>query len=256
MFLSIKYDIGRKYESYGLKNIIKQEGLEKEKRTFYDASKIRENYKDPIEWEKIKQYCIDDAEDALMLFELMIKPFFFLNRSIPRSFQSLMESASGGQLNSMMVRAYLQQGHSIPKPSEKVKYPGAISIGNPGNYSNCVKWDVASLYPSIMLNYRIENKEKDPKGYMLEILDTFTNERLKNKKLAKETGNSYYDSLQNSQKIVINSIYGFLGTDGINFNYPEGAALVTKYGREILEKAIEWATGSKLIYELEIENNG
>lgn len=255
MFLAIKHDVAsRKYESYGLKNIIKQECLEKTNRTFYDAGKIRDNYKDPVEWEKIKAYCNDDSDDALMLFDLTIKPFFFLARSIPKTFQGLMEGASGSQLNAMMVRAYLQQGHSIPKPSEKIKFEGAISLGNPGVYTNCVKWDVASLYPSIMLQYSIYDKNKDPKGYMLEILQTFTTERLKNKKLAKDTKDPYYDALQNAQKIVINSLYGFLGTKGINFNYPEGAALVTRTGREILEKTIEWATGSKPIYELEIVN--
>ena len=39
-FLSIKYDIARKYESYGLKQIISQEGLEKKDRTKWDFEKI------------------------------------------------------------------------------------------------------------------------------------------------------------------------------------------------------------------------
>ena len=52
-FLAFKYDVGRKYNSYGLKNIIKQEGLEVEGRQHYDASKIRDVYKDEIEWQKI-----------------------------------------------------------------------------------------------------------------------------------------------------------------------------------------------------------
>lgn len=252
-FLAIKYDVAaRKYASYGLKNIINQEGLEKQTRTFYDASKIRFNYMVPMEWEKIKAYCNDDADDSLALYDLMIKPFFFLARSIPKSFQSLLESASGSQLNSMMVRSYLQEGHSIPKASESIGFIGAISLGNPGIYSNVFKVDVASLYPSIMLEYDVHDKTKDPKGNMTEILKTFTEERLKNKKLAKETGLEYYDSLQNAQKIVINSLYGFLGAQGLNFNYPEGAAFVTRTGRQILEKAIEWATGSKI----EEVNNG
>lgn len=252
MFLAIKYDIAaRKYESYGLKNIIKQEGLEKEGRVFYDASQIRFNYQNKEEWEKIKLYCNDDADDALALYDLMIKPFFYLTMSIPKSFQSIMESASGSQLNSMMVRAYLQQGHSIPKASPSHEFVGAISIGNPGLYKNCFKVDVASLYPSIMLEYNIYDKYKDPNGYMTQILKTFTEERLKNKKLAKDTGLEHYDSLQNAQKIVINSLYGFLGATGLNFNYPEGAALVTKHGRQILEKAILWATGKEM--ELKIE---
>ena len=64
-FLSFKYDVGRKYVSYGLKQIIEQEGLEVPGRQFYDAAKIRDNYKDPVEWVKIKAYAEHDADDAL-----------------------------------------------------------------------------------------------------------------------------------------------------------------------------------------------
>ena len=46
-FLSLKYDVGRKYPNYKLKDIIKYEGLEKENRQYYDASKIRLVYQDP-----------------------------------------------------------------------------------------------------------------------------------------------------------------------------------------------------------------
>jgi len=244
MFLSINYDrAARKYISYALKSIIKQEGLEKEDRTFYDANNIRHNYKDPVEWEKIKEYCKDDSDDSLKLFDLMISPFFYLTQSIPKSFQQMNESASGSQLNSMLVRSYLQDGHSIPKADVAEKFEGAISHGVPGIYTNAFKIDVASLYPSIMLEYGVYCKAKDPNKNFLSILEIFTTERLKNKKLFKETNDEKYDYIQNAQKIVINSLYGFMGAEGLNFNYPEGAAFVTKKGREILGQAIEWATG-------------
>ena len=132
MFLAYKYDVGRKYESYGLKKIIAQENLEAEDRVFYDASKIRENYSNPTEWEKIKEYCEHDSDDALKLFDLMSPPFFYMTQSVPKSFQAMVESASGSQINSVMVRSYLQEKHSIPKATAAVEYEGAISFGNPG----------------------------------------------------------------------------------------------------------------------------
>lgn len=244
LFLAIRYDVAtKKYESYGLKPIIKQEGLENKNRVFYDASKIRANYRIPEEWAKIKDYAMYDADDSLALYDLMVPATFYFSQAVPKPFQLIGESATGSQLNSMMIRSYLQNGHSIPKASESTKFPGAISIGNPGIYSNCYKVDVASLYPSIMIHYEIYNREKDPEGNMLKILKTFTSERLKNKKLAKETGNSYYKDLEQSQKVGINSMYGFMGTAGLNFNYPEGAAEVTQRGREILNRALSWAKG-------------
>ena len=241
-FLSIKYDISRKYESYGLKSIIAQENLEIANRQHYDASKIRFNYKDPIEWEKIKKYAEFDADDVLSLWDLMGAPFFYMAQSVPKSFQMIIESASGSQINSIMCRSYLQEGHSLPKASETHKFEGAISHGVPGVHKNVLSFDVASLYPSIMRQYSVYNKEKDPKGNFLKLTEYFTKERLIDKKLAKETGDRYYDDLQNAKKIFINSSYGFLGASGLNFNDPNGAAFVTEKGREILKTAIKWAT--------------
>lgn len=239
MFLSIKYDVGRKYESYGLKNIIKQEGLEIKDRQFYDASKIRTNYKNPEEWKKIKAYAEHDADDALALYDLMGAPFFYMAQSIAKPYQMIGESATGSQINSMMTRAYLQDKHSVPKADESVEYEGAISLGNPGIYSNVFKLDVASLYPSIMIQYEVYDKDKDPKAYFLKLVNTFTERRLHHKKLAKES--KYDDDMQGALKILINSAYGFLGSSGLLFNSPKNAAFITEKGREILTEAINWS---------------
>lgn len=245
LFLAYRYDIyTKKYESYGLKNIIHQEKLEKKDRTFYDASQIRFKYKDVKEWEKIKLYCNDDSDDGLTLFDLMSPSQFYLTQSIPKPFQMVHESATGSQLNSVLVRSYLQEKHSIPKATPSGKsFEGAISVGIPGAYKNCVRWDVASLYPSIILTYKIYDRDKDPKGYFLKMMQTFTTERLKNKKLAKETGNPYYKDLEQSGKIFINSGFGFMGASGLNFNSPPNAGLIMNYGRKILLKAVNHFTG-------------
>lgn len=240
-FLSIKYDVARKYDSYGLKSIIAAEGLEVQGRQHYDASLIRKNYTVAQEWGKIKRYAEHDADDSLALYDLMIPAFFYLARMIPKSFQQLLTGASGAQINSLLVRSYLQAGHSIPAPSDPEPFEGAISIGNPGVYSDVFKVDVASLYPSIMLEYEVSDKEKDPLGHTLLMLKSLTDERLTNKRLAKETGRRSYKDLEGGQKIIINSIYGLLGAPGINFNSPKNASLVTSRGRGILQQAISWA---------------
>jgi len=248
MFLAIRYDIAsKKYESYGLKNIIKQEGLEVENRQHYDAATIKDNFTNPSEWDKIKRYAQFDGDDALALFDLMIPSFFYFNQSVPKTFQQMILSASGSQLNSILVRSYLQNGHSIPKGAEIAKYPGAISYGNAGIHRNVMKVDVASLYPSIILQYEIYDKEKDPNANFLKMVQFFTKERLNNKKLAAETGKQYYKDLEQAQKIGINSAYGLLGASGLNFNNRDLADQVTRNGREILQKSIKWAMGRELI---------
>jgi len=248
MFLAVKYDIGRDYPSWALKTIADHEGLIKEGRQFYDASKINENWSDPVEREKIVQYGIDDSDDSYNLFNLHIPSYFYLCQNIPTTFQNLINTASGKWLNSLFVRAYLQQGYSIPKPDDGSSFEGALSYGIPGVYNNMYKVDVASLYPSIMRHWKICNERKDYLKLFPQVVETFTLERLKNKKIAKDTGNPYYKALEQSQKVVINSLYGFLGAPGLNFNSHKHAAEVTRHGREILEKAIVWSTGYNLEY--------
>lgn len=255
MFLSVKYDFGRNFPSWGLKPIIEHMGLVKEERQFYDASKIKDNWDNLEEREKIVQYGVDDGDDCLNLYEIMAPSFFYLTQSIPKTFQTIINSASGSWLNNIFVRAYLQDFKSIPKATPADRFEGAISYGVPGVYSNCFKQDVASLYPSIMRQYNIYDKAKDPEAYFPTIVEHYTLERLKNKKIAADTKDPYYKALEQSQKIVINSLYGFMGANGLNFNSPENAALVTEYGRKILSQAMTWATGHDIDYWKSDERN-
>lgn len=242
MFLAYKYDsFERKYQSYGLKYIINFENLEKEGRTFYDANLIAKNYKIPEEFAKIKQYAEEDGDDALALYDLMVPPFFYMTQMIPKPFQIMVESATGSQLNALMVRSYLQNRHSVAKANEAVAFEGAISFGEPGVYANAVSLDIASLYPSVMLQYNIHDTIKDPNNHMLQLLNYLRDERLVNKKLSKETGLDKYKHLDLSLKVIINSLYGFMGASGLNYNYPQGAAETTRMGREILIQSMTWA---------------
>ncbi len=246
-FLSLKYDIARDFPAYGLKPIIRHLGLEKADRSFVDASKMSTYYKERGEtWAKAKAYAMEDSEDSLKLFDIMAPSYFYLAQSIPKTFQQMINEASGSQLDALMIRSYLQDGQSQPKTSGKVPFEGAISMGVPGNYQHVKKADIASLYPSVMLEYNIHDPNKDPNNHMIQMLTYFRDERLRNKKLAKETGDRYYDDLQNAQKIMINSMYGFLGSGFLLYNFPQGAAAVTRKGRDILLKGVEWASGHTL----------
>lgn len=251
-FLAMKYDQAsrREYENYKMKYVIKFEGLEPKGRVHYDAANIKRDYKDPKKWKKIKKYNIHDSDDPLAYFDLVCPVFFHYTKSVPRSFQSIVNSATGSQFNSVMVRAYLQQGHSIARPSEPIKYPGAISFCMPGIHKNVFKVDVQSLYPSIILSYQLYDKKKDPYGYFLKILQVFTEQRIKNKQLHKKTNDKKYKDKSDSQKIFCNTGYGFAGAPRLNYNSPKRlAARVTEIGREILMDAIEYATGKREIPE-------
>ena len=249
MFLSVKYDIGRSFPSWGLKPIIDHLGLVKDGRQFYDASKIKNDWYDLKKREDIVSYGIGDSDDSLALYDLMIPSIFYFTQSVPKPFQIMAQSATGAQLNTLMIRSYLQDNHSIPKASERTHVGGGISFGPTGILKNVLKIDIISMYPSIIRSKKLFSKEKDPNKNYLKMVDYFTEERFKNKRLYKETGDEYYNDLQASQKIAINSSYGLTGTSGLNYNDFSVANEITSTGRQILIDSLLWAT-SKNIGEL------
>jgi len=105
-----------------------------------------------------------------------------------------------------------------------------------------------------MIEFAVYDKQKDPKGNFHKMIEYLTNERLENKRLAKETGDRYYKDLEQSEKVSINSGYGMQGTHGLNFNSFQNADFITRKGREILNEAIKWSTGYSY-QEYKLEND-
>jgi DNA polymerase elongation subunit (family B) len=99
-----------------------------------------------------------------------------------------------------------------------------------------MKVDIASLYPTIMLAYRIHSR-KDTDQIALRWLKTLTRQRLALKAKAK-ADDANAQILQEAMKILINSLYGFYGTGGYGFNDMTAAERVTCVGRKILAAMI------------------
>lgn len=246
-FVVQKWDIGKKFSRYALKSVIKEAGLERDDRAMVNAGMIWQiwdrRHSEPQLWEDTKKYAEHDADDTLAIWDMVGDAYFYSTSIIPFTFERMCLSASGAQLNALMLRYYLCNGKSVAKSSDKVHYQGAISFGNPGIYDNVFKIDVASLYPSIISSFKLFDKDKDPDGILLYMNNFFRTERLKYKKLAKETGEEYYAAMDAVYKALVNSVYGFCGASGCNYNAPSIAARVTLEGRNILNASIDWAKG-------------
>jgi len=68
--------------------------------------------------------------------------------------------------------------------------------------------------------------------------------RLEAKRRAQESESlherDYYQALQQTFKILINSFYGYLGTELHHFSDPEVAAEVTRQGRDLIRQMLNW----------------
>jgi DNA polymerase elongation subunit (family B) len=118
--------------------------------------------------------------------------------------------------------------------------------------------DVASLYPSIMLQFDCfpATDQLQIFRHLLTDLRTFRLDAKATMRAEKDPRRQrHLHALQNTFKILINSFYGYLGFAQGHFADFDAAARVTQIGRDLLKKMIEWlnAHGAKVI---EVDTDG
>jgi DNA polymerase elongation subunit (family B) len=111
-----------------------------------------------------------------------------------------------------------------------------------GVFRHVLHFDVASLYPSLLLDIG-RNPRGDSLGIFIPLLTRLRDYRLNCKRLARtaptEELRAEYQARQTSFKILINSFYGYLGFSAARFGDGELAAEVTRRGRELLQALID-----------------
>ncbi len=241
----MRWDVARRLPNYKLKHVVRHLGIGDDERTLVNAANMRALWGDPAERAKLKAYCLDDARDTGRLSALVTPSEFHQAQMVPESLQGLAFVGIGGRIERLMVRAYLHARHSIPRPRVAVPIEGALTAAfEIGVFSAVVKCDVESLYPSLMLAHGIAPQDDDL-GAFSPMLRGLRDLRLQAKRAAATPQRSagalapeVADGLQQALKILINSFFGFLGTNGLHFNDPAAAARVTEAGRQVLETIV------------------
>jgi DNA polymerase elongation subunit (family B) len=252
-----RYDVAKgALSSHGLKECAKAFGISGPDRVYIEHTEIASAWKsDP---ERVKCYALQDVIETRSLSELIGPPEFYLTQMVPDTYASVATTGTGEKINSIMVREYLRQGRAIPKPQIATKeVPGGYTeVRRVGLIERVVKCDVESLYPSLMLTHRIK-PAADTLGIFLPALEELTKRRIEAKGKAKSTKgqeSAYWDGLQASFKILINSFYGYLGAP-FNFNDFAAAECITTAGQKIVKQIADELerTGSQVI---EIDTDG
>ncbi|MBX2837011.1 MAG: DNA polymerase II [Gammaproteobacteria bacterium] len=137
---------------------------------------------------------------------------------------------------------------------------GYVLDSKPGLYNNVLVLDFKSLYPSIIRTFFVDplgmaNPGEDPVPGFLEanfsrdthILPGLIEELWEARDLAKKNQNA---PLSQAIKIIMNSFYGVLGSNGCRFYSPQLASSITRRGHEIITQSKEWieTQGYEVIY--------
>jgi DNA polymerase, archaea type len=238
----LRYDFAaRDLPGHGLKAVARHFGLAGAEREYIPGALVSATYRsDP---ERVRRYAADDVAEAAGVARLLGGSAFALARMAPRRYERLADAGPAtGVLDPLLLRAYLRAGAALPahEPGDGTAHSGAaLYLFATGVAHKIVKADVASLYPSLMRQYRI-GPARDRIGVLLALVDRLVDQRLdaKAKARAAPPGSPErhtHEALSAAMKIVVNSAYGYLGAASLTrFADVHAANEVTRRGRELL----------------------
>jgi DNA polymerase elongation subunit (family B) len=190
----------------------------------------------------------------------LLSPSYFIQAQIfPYNYQDVIVRGNATRINALFLREYLRQSHGIPEmPMVRPFEGGYTDIFFTGVARDVWHCDVASLYPSIMLQFDCfpATDQLQIFRHLLTDLRSFRLQAKNNMREAKEPAQRrYFHALQNTFKILINSFYGYLGFAQGNFADFEAASRVTQIGRDLLKKMIDWLK-SRDAQVIEVDTDG
>ncbi len=231
----------RELSGHGLKGVARHLGIAGADREHIRGDQIHEVYtRDP---ERVKRYASADVEEVAGISRMLGGAAFALARMAPRRYERLADAGPAtGVIDPLLVRAYLRSNQALPAhvPGDGTTHTGAaLHLFAAGVARRVVKADVASLYPSLMRQYRI-GPARDRIGALLALVDRLVDQRLAAKaaaKLATDPAERHtHEAMSAAMKLVINSAYGYLGAGGLTrFSDIHAANEVTRRGRETLD---------------------
>jgi DNA polymerase I len=209
--------------------------------------------------ERFRQRGLCGVRETRAVSELLSPSYFIQAQIFPYNYQDVIVRGNATRINALFLREYFRQRHSIPDlPITRAFEGGYTDIFFTGVARDVWHCDVASLYPSIMLQFDCfpATDQLQIFRHLLTDLRTFRLDAKANMRAEKDPRRQrHLHALQNTFKILINSFYGYLGFAQGHFADFDAAARVTQIGRDLLKKMIEWlnAHGAKVI---EVDTDG
>jgi|UniRef100_UPI00404A7B50 DNA polymerase, archaea type len=239
------YDITtRELSSYGLKDVAVYFGITDEdsaERTYIAGNQIAQCYRE--ERNRFLAYLGDDLRETEGVGSLLLPTYFEQARAFPLTLQEATLRGTSTKVDLLFLEEYYHARQSCPMPPEISAFEGGYTKSfQEGVFKQVLHFDVASLYPSLLMHIG-RNPKNDSLGVFIPMLKKLREYRLKYKTLARtaesESLRAEYTARQTTFKILINSFYGYLGFSGARFGDGDLAAEVTRLGRELLQKLID-----------------
>jgi DNA polymerase, archaea type len=191
--------------------------------------------------------------------DLLTPSYFIQARIFPYNYQDVIVRGNATRINALFLREYFRQRHAIPElPMTRGFEGGYTAMFATGVLRDVWHCDIASLYPSVMLQFDVF-PATDQLQIFRSLLTDLRKFRLETKAAMRAASDraeqQHLHALQNTFKILINSFYGYLGFAQGHFADFDAAARVTQIGRELLQKMIDWLN-SRGAQVIEVDTDG
>jgi DNA polymerase elongation subunit (family B) len=209
--------------------------------------------------ERFRRRALCAVRETRAVSDLLSPSYFIQAQIFPYNYQDVIVRGNATRINALFLREYFRQKHSIPElPITRSFEGGYTDIFFSGVAHNVWHCDVASLYPSIMLQFDCfpVSDQLQIFRHLLTDLRTFRLEaKAQMRHATDQKEQRYFQALQNTFKILINSFYGYLGFGQGHFADFDAAARVTQIGRDLLRKMIEWLNSHRAKV-IEVDTDG
>lgn len=193
----------------------------------------------------VEQYLDDDLYETMIVDDSFSQSTFLLSKLVPTTYERIATMGTATLWKLIMLAWSYENNLAIPKKDEKRAITGGLSrLLNVGYAKNIVKFDYASLYPSIQLVYDVF-PDCDIMGVQKSMLKYFRNIRIQYKRLKEQHEKTnpelseFYDRKQLPIKIFINAYFGSLSAPQV---FPWGdmdmGETITCVGRQCLRMMI------------------
>jgi DNA polymerase, archaea type len=209
--------------------------------------------------ETFRRRALCGVRETRALSDLLSPSYFIQAQIFSYNYQDVIVRGNATRINALFLREYFRQRHSIPElPMVRAFEGGYSDIFFTGVARDVWHCDIASLYPSVMLQFDCfpATDQLQIFRHLLTDLRTFRLEAKAKMRAEKDPAKQHHlQALQNTFKILLNSFYGYLGFAQGHFADFDAAARVTQIGRDLLKKMIEWlnAHGARVI---EVDTDG
>ncbi len=223
-------------QQFSVTSLARQFGIQAGDEPAIPAEKMQERWTQ--EPRHVKDQSLRHAEATRSLCDLLSPPFFYLAQMCPFNYRMLVQLGANSRIESILLREYVRQNHSIPKSTE-----GSRTISTPaeifrtGVFSDVLYIELENLYPSIILEKRVQPRS-DPLNIFLALLEQLNSFRLRalSTESSKSPDNAGILAQASAIRLLLNSSYTYIGSAKALFNDPVMAETLNNAGKEIIKE--------------------